>query len=166
MAQPSTEPITELILQDVEAALAGIVTTGTTAYWHDIMYVKRVDAGYPTLPGYPALVVMLVENETLDELQTQEHSLNVESLHIRVDGWMRQATDVAKWMQRMARDIRTALMQEPRRSTLTGTRLAIHTFINAVRYVYAKDLANPLSLVEVDVMVHYRTDPTALETAQ
>lgn len=160
MAQPTSEPITERVLADIEAALAGIKTTATTAYWHDIFYVKRVDAGYPTLTSYPALVVILVENECEDELASETHSLNTESLFIRIEGWIRQASDVAKWLQRLARDIRTALMQDAQRGGL-----AIHTFINGVRYTYAEDVADPVSMVSIDVMVRYRTDVDSLETA-
>ena len=49
MAKPATEPITELILQDVELALAGIKTTVSATYWNTVRYVERQNAGYPTI---------------------------------------------------------------------------------------------------------------------
>ena len=61
MAKPATEPIIELILRDVETTLRSIsVNDPTTTYWNNVLYVKRMRAGYPNIEAYPTIVVWIV----------------------------------------------------------------------------------------------------------
>jgi len=163
MALPSTEPISELILQDVEAALRGIDSgrVGFT-YWNIVQdkYVVRYNAGFPTLPGYPACAIAIAGISVDDDLDEDLHSLNTETASLLIEGWINVISDVPKALQRFARDIRTALMEDPRRAGM-----AIHTEIQSVRFVHAESVTDPYSFVEVQVDVRYRTRVQDLETA-
>jgi len=164
MAFPATEPVAELIIQNIEAALLTISPqNSTTDYWNKIRSVHRHDVGYPTLSSYPSIVLMMGNKTISDELDAHEYSLNTEELNIRMDIWLEQTSDAALQMQRIERDVRTALMLDPRRTT-SGTELAVHTHITGATYNYAADLSQPNALVELDVTIKFRTRVDSLES--
>lgn len=152
MAQPTLEPVTERIMANVASALQGIRTDDVNqTYWHDVKKVLRVDTGYPEIKSMPACVLMITNLDVADDLDSQTHSLNVESLGLEIDGWLSETTQEEKAMQRLARDIRAALMRDPRRGGL-----AIHTYIRGVQYHNATE-SEPNSLVQIQASVEYRT---------
>ena len=167
MPFPTTEPASERILLSIERALEEISPNDqVTDYWNTVRYVLRHDAGYPVIPGYPACVVTVNGKDIEDDLSSDVHSLNEESLSLRIDAWIENASNVSRDMQRIERDVRTALMREPRRPDSDASLLAIHTFIESVTYIDTPEVNTPLSLVEIDVAVKYRTRIDQLETVQ
>lgn len=163
MGNPSTYPVTELIMQSLENALKGIDTSRSdVAYWNTVRnnYVVRYDAGFPTLPGYPSCAMAISNIDVDDNLDGDVHSLNTETANILIEGWIEASSNVELELQKFARDIRTAVMEDPRRD-----ELAIHTYVQSVRYIHAEDISIPFSLVEVEIQVRYRTRVGDLETA-
>ena len=159
MAQPTAEPTIELILQDVETAIRGIVTTSSTqTYWHNITQVYRTMPGQNSI--YPAVVIRFAGHNIEDALSSQNHSLNTEDLHLIVEGWFQGVDDVPKIQQRFVRDIRIALMIDPTRG-FNG----VHTFITGAEYEHSGDTANPTALVAVSITIRFRTRVDDLETA-
>lgn len=153
MVLPTTEPVGEQILADIETTLLAIdVAHVTAAFWNTVRYVYRGQISYPNIDGHPACVVWLESNETADDLESQTHSLNMERMEFQIDGWLQESSNVPRALQRFAADIRTALMLDPKRG---GP--AFHTFITSQRFFYAAEISEPFSKVEVDVSVVYRT---------
>ena len=161
MTQPTQEPVEELILQDLEAALKTIRTDDPSVeYWHDVFYVERINAGFPSFPSYPAIGLIPQGTDVDESLAKGEHSIDTHRLNLTILCWMDTRSDVAREMLRMNRDIRTALMQDPRR-----TGLAIHTYITNTRTHFSEEATAPISLVEISAYVAFRTQSTALEQA-
>ena len=160
MVNPSTEPITELILQDLEAAVASISQTHPTVeYWTDIAQVVRRDAGDPTINVYPTVIVTIDGNEVSDDLDSGFNSLNTENLMVMLEVQMKSYVDVALLHQHVIRDVRTAIMQDPTRGGI-----AIHTFVESTKSWYPT-ATDPLTIVDINIRVAYRTHVGDLEMA-
>ena len=159
MPNPTSEPVQELILQDVEGALA-LIDNGTGTYWNTFAHIERRNAGQATVEIYPMVIVSIIGTETRDDLDSDIHSLNVEDLLLNVEVYHNQIDDIPLLHQRTLRDVRTALMVDPRRNSN-----AIHTYITHSQSWYPEKVGDPISIVEVDVRVRYRTRVDSLETS-
>jgi hypothetical protein len=169
MAAPAYEPVTERILADVEAALGSISTKDQAVeYWNDVRSVVRYQAGVPSITFFPTLVIVQNGTEVQDDLSADQHSINEERLSLTITAYMETRSDVPRAHSRMARDIRTALMQDPERGVggQSGEGNAVHTFIEGFVASYAPEVTDPHSEVSVDVSILYRTDVDDLETSR
>ena len=159
MGMPTTEPVEERIVVDIQTALENISTRDpTTSYWNDVREINRLDGGWPSGDATPALFISLDSNDTADNLDEDQHALNEEELRITVHGILEEHNGPSVHLIRFARDIRTAVMLDPTRSAL-----AEHTFIGQTQYAHG-DENQPIAHVAVEVRVQYRTNPAALET--
>ncbi len=159
--KPTQEPVEERILQDMEAALLGIRTDVAVDYWNDVFYVERLNAGAPSFSSYPAIALQPNGTDVDESVASGDHSLDAHRMNVTVWAYMDTRSDIAKGMIRMIRDIRTALVQDTERG---GE--AIHTYITNTRTHFSEEATDPISLVEVDTYVSFRTPTTTLEQAQ
>lgn len=161
MAQPTTLPVSENIVANLVTTLEGIKTTDpTTAYWYTVRNVMRHGTSYPTINSYPACVVSIGSKSIRDDISSNIHSVNDEELHVSIDAWMTIARDALLELQKLERDVRTALMLDPTRGTA-----AIHTSIERVDYAYQLEGSQKHALVSVDLTIQYRTRTDSLETS-
>ena len=161
MTEPVLEPVEELILQDIETALASIATDHPSVeYWNDIIKVTRAQTNIGNGSMFPVLNLWPSHIEISDDLAQDTHSVNSEAMHLIVEGWLSAIVDAPKLLHRMNRDIRTALVQDATRNAL-----AIHTFIVKSDFWYPENSTQPLAVVDCEVVVRYRTQTDSLETA-
>ena len=165
MAQPTTEPVEERILQTIESALLSIDPADvTTDYWNKIYYVYRMNTGFPDIAAYPAIVMIPGGTQIDESISSGQHSVVVHRLFTTLLCYIDEQTDVAKKLMRFSRDVRTALQVDPRRNDGVGD-LAIHTYITRTQPYFSDGEQENTSLIEIDVEVTFRTSTTALEEA-
>lgn len=159
MGLPATEPVMELIAQDIQATLETISPTDVAAdYWTTVEVVTRGEKGDPTINLTPHLIVWIDSIQTRDELDAEIYSLNEEDFLVTVEAHMDEQENISRALLRMIRDIRTAIMLDPKRG---GN--AIHTFITGAD-TWLPDSTNPRALARCDFRVRYRTRTGDLET--
>jgi len=152
---PSGNPVEEVILQDIETALAAIIEG--SGYYHSVLYVDRVRAGSGKLKGYPSLI-LIPEGTRINRpglTQTIEATMV-----LTITGFIRERTNPALEIQRLVRDVHMALIQDIQRS---GN--AQITRITEILPFYPVEDTEAIGGFDMTVEVDYRTRELDLNVA-
>ncbi len=151
---PSGEPIKEQILQDIETTLLTVVAGAS--YYHTIHKVYRIQQAPTTLTSFPS--VLLVPGATsYDGESIRLQKRIVGSFTILVSGYVRSGSDLARDIERLTRDIHTALFID-----ITRGGAAINTRVVSDEPFYPTHESDPEGGVDITVDVDFRTSRTDL----
>jgi len=157
---PTGEPVAEEIVADIVSTL-GSIAAGAE-YYHTIApnAVKRFNGAYPHLTQHPAAVVIDLGSDSDTDLSEATRDIHTEVLRLQVDFWIEARTNVATELRRVEHDVKKALWADVQRGTNSthGGKNAIMTLFERATPFFSPDAGSPLALLELGVMVHYRTD--------
>jgi len=154
---PIGEPIKEQILSDIEATIRSI--TGGADYYYTIEKVLRLDTGALQLNSFPG-VVIVPTNTGYDNSRSTVVGVVAGSFEIILSCYLRTATNVAKSVERLIRDVHTALYVD-----ITRGGLAINTRVLSDDIFYPDDAVEPVCGADIRIMVDYRARRTNLNSS-
>lgn len=154
---PPSEPVSELILQNVKTALEGIVAGDD--YFHTVRHVEINDGTHVAGHKHPAAFIKPYDTDMDGEGETVSDGIE-HRMPMDVDLVYQGRTSGPTQFERLIRDGITALYADRSRGGL-----ATHTIIDGVSRSYPGDPQQDIYVATLRVRVVFRTNGTDLGTA-